>query len=124
MFDEFLMRIRDFEAQIVALHTHLQTMGSNVPKEAEPVAEAWIPAYLDGVSGDFTAEMLGSKAKTELASVRERGLLGHIAASVPWVQFLRNFRQLTAFEQAELILHAGLDPSVASRARKGECVKR
>src|SRR5262249_51227150 len=41
---------------------------------------------LDGVSQDFTAEMPGSKAKTELASVRGRGLLGHIAASVPWVR--------------------------------------
>jgi hypothetical protein len=83
MFDEFLMCICNFEARIVALHTHLQTMGSNFPQEEEPVAEAWIPAYLDGVSGDFTAEMPGSKAKTELASVRGRGLLGHIAASVP-----------------------------------------
>jgi hypothetical protein len=38
-------------------------------------------------------------------------------------QFLRNFHQLTAFEQAELILQAALDPSVANRARKGEFVK-
>jgi hypothetical protein len=38
-------------------------------------------------------------------------------------QFLRNFRHLTAFEQAELILHAALDPAIASRARKGEFVK-
>jgi hypothetical protein len=37
-------------------------------------------------------------------------------------QFLRNYRQLTAFEQAEMILQAALDPSVASRARKGEFV--
>ena len=38
-------------------------------------------------------------------------------------QFLRNFRQQNAFEQAELILYAALDPAVASRARKGEFVK-
>ena len=38
-------------------------------------------------------------------------------------QFLRNFHQLTAFEQAELILHAALDPTIASGARKGEFVK-
>jgi hypothetical protein len=38
-------------------------------------------------------------------------------------QFLRNFRQLTAFEQAELILYATLDPSVANKAKLGECVK-
>ena len=38
-------------------------------------------------------------------------------------QFLRNFRQQNAFEQAELILYAALDPVIASRARKGEFVK-
>ena len=38
-------------------------------------------------------------------------------------QFLRNFRQQNAFEQAELILYAALDPAIASRARKGEFVK-
>ena len=34
-----------------------------------------------------------------------------------------NFRQLNAFEQAELILQAALDPAIASRAKKGEFVK-
>ena len=38
-------------------------------------------------------------------------------------QFLRNFHQLTAFEQAELILHAALDPTIASRAKKGDFVR-
>src|SRR3989454_6057083 len=38
-------------------------------------------------------------------------------------QFLRNFRQRNAFEQAELILQAALDPAMASRAKKGEFVK-
>jgi hypothetical protein len=38
-------------------------------------------------------------------------------------QFLRNFRQQNAFEQAELILRAALDPTTASRARGGELVK-
>ena len=38
-------------------------------------------------------------------------------------QFLRNFRQLTAFEQAEMILYAALDPAIAGKARKGEFVK-
>ena len=42
---------------------------------------------------------------------------------VGFFQFLRNFRQLTAFEQAELILRAALDPSIASRARRGEFVQ-
>ena len=38
-------------------------------------------------------------------------------------QFLRNFRQYNAFEQAELILRAALDPTIARRAKKGEFVK-
>jgi len=43
---------------------------------------------------------------------------GNMAGYVGFFQFLRNFRQRNAFEQAELILQAALDPSVASRARK------
>jgi hypothetical protein len=35
-------------------------------------------------------------------------------------QFLRNFRQRNAFEQAELILQAALDPAIASKAMRGE----
>jgi hypothetical protein len=42
---------------------------------------------------------------------------------VGFFQFLRNFPQQNAFEQAEMILHAALNPSVASRARKGDFVK-
>jgi hypothetical protein len=34
----------------------------------------------------------------------------------------RNFHQLTAFEQAEMILYAALDPTIASRAKQGEFV--
>ena len=41
---------------------------------------------------------------------------------VGFFQFLRNFRQHNACEQAELILQAALDPGMASRAKKGECV--
>ena len=42
---------------------------------------------------------------------------------VGFFQFLCNFHQLTAFEQAEMILYAALDPSIASKAKKGEFVK-
>jgi hypothetical protein len=42
---------------------------------------------------------------------------------VSFFQFLRNFRQLTACEQAEMILYAALDPAVASRARTGDFVR-
>ena len=38
-------------------------------------------------------------------------------------QFLRNFRSHNAFAQAALILHAALDPSIASKARKGDFVR-
>jgi hypothetical protein len=38
-------------------------------------------------------------------------------------QFLRNFQQLTAFAQAELILYAALDPAVAGKARTGDFVR-
>jgi hypothetical protein len=41
---------------------------------------------------------------------------------VGFFQFLRNFHQLTAFEQAEMILYAALDPAVARRGKKGEFV--
>ena len=41
---------------------------------------------------------------------------------VGFFQFLRNFRQHNAFEQTEFILRAALDPTIASRARKGEFV--
>ena len=42
---------------------------------------------------------------------------------VGYFQLLRNFRQHNAFEQAELILRAALEPTIASRAKKGEFVK-
>jgi len=42
---------------------------------------------------------------------------------VGFFQFLRNVRYQNAFEQAEMILCAALDPSIASRARKGEFVR-
>ena len=52
-----------------------------------------------------------------------RGLSkGNLPGDVGFFQFLRNFRQQNAFEQAELILQAALDPTIASRAKKGEFV--
>ena len=38
-------------------------------------------------------------------------------------QFLRSFHQLTAFEQAEMILYAALDPAVTGKTRKGDFVR-
>ena len=37
---------------------------------------------------------------------------------VGFFQFLRNFRQQNAFEQAGLILRAALDPTIAWKARR------
>jgi len=46
----------------------------------------------------------------------------HLPGYGGFFQFLRNFPQLTAFEQAEMILYAALDPVIASRARQGDFV--
>ena len=43
---------------------------------------------------------------------------------IGFFQFLRNFRQQNACEQAELILQAALDPTIARKAKKGELVTR
>jgi len=47
---------------------------------------------------------------------------GNLPGYVGFFQFLRNFRQYNACEQAELILRAALDPTIARRARKGALV--
>jgi hypothetical protein len=52
----------------------------------------------------------------------QAGSKTNLPGYVGFFQFLRNFHQLTAFEQAEMILYAALDPAVASRAKKGEFV--
>jgi hypothetical protein len=41
---------------------------------------------------------------------------------VGFCQCLRNFHPLTAFEQAEMMVYAALDPAIASRARPGTWV--
>ena len=45
-----------------------------------------------------------------------------LAGYVGVFQFLRNCRQQNAFEPAERILRAALDPAIARRAKKGEFV--
>ena len=47
----------------------------------------------------------------------------NVPGYVGFFQCLRNVRQQNAFEQAELILRAALDPPIASRARGGEFVR-
>jgi hypothetical protein len=45
-----------------------------------------------------------------------------LPGDVGFFQCLRHFHQLTAFELAEMILYAALDPAVARRGKKGEFV--
>jgi hypothetical protein len=47
----------------------------------------------------------------------------NLPGDVGFVQCLRNFRQRHAFEQAEFILPAALDPAITRRARQGEFVR-
>jgi transposase-like protein len=78
--------------------------------------------YARGDVHENRAECLFSLLKPYLRVFRgisKSNLPGYLG----FFQFLRNFRYRNAFEQAELILQAALDPSVASRARRGEFVK-
>jgi transposase-like protein len=77
--------------------------------------------YARGDVHENRAECLFSLLKPYLRVFRgisKTNLPGYVG----FFQFLRNFRQLTAFEQAEMILYAALDPAIASRAKKGEFV--
>jgi transposase-like protein len=77
--------------------------------------------YARGEVHENRAECLFSLLKPYLRVFRgisKTNLPGYVG----FFQFLRNFRQQTAFEQAELILQAALDPTIASRARRGEFV--
>ena len=77
--------------------------------------------YARGEVHENRAECLFSLLKSYLRvfwGVSQTTLPG----SGDFFQFLRNFHQLTAVEQAEMILYAALDPAVASRAKKGEFV--
>ena len=79
-------------------------------------------AYTRGDVHENRAECLFSLLKPYLRvfrGVSKTNLPGYVG----FFQFLRNFYQLTAFEQAEMILYAALDPAVAGKARKGDFVR-
>ena len=78
--------------------------------------------YARGDVHENRAECLFSLLKPYLRAFRGISKL-NLPGYVGFFQFLRNFRQLNAFEQAELILQAALDPAIARRAKKGEFVK-
>jgi transposase len=78
--------------------------------------------YARGEVHENRAECLFSLLKPYLRVFRglsKCNLPGYLG----FFQFLRNVRHQNAFEQAELILQAALDPTIASRARRGEFVK-
>jgi transposase len=78
--------------------------------------------YARGDVHENRAECLFSLLKPYLRVFRglsKTNLPGYLG----FFQFLRNFRAQNAFEQAELILQAALDPAIASRAKKGEFAK-
>src|SRR4029450_11726288 len=78
--------------------------------------------YARGDVHENRAECLFSLLKPYLRvfrGVSKFNLPGYLG----FFQFLRNFHQLRGFEQAEMILYAALDPSIASKAKKGEFVK-
>ena len=78
--------------------------------------------YVRGDVHENRAECLFSLLKPYLRVFRgisKYNLPGYLG----FFQFLRNFHQLTAFEQAEMILYAALDPAVSGKARKGDFVQ-
>jgi hypothetical protein len=78
--------------------------------------------YARGEVHENRAECLFSLLKPYLRVFR--GLSKYnLSGYVGFLQFLRNVRQQNAYEQAELILRAALDPAIASRARRGEFVR-
>jgi hypothetical protein len=77
--------------------------------------------YARGEVHENRAECLFSLLKPYLRvfrGVSKRNLPGYIG----FFQFLRNFRQHNACEQAELILRAALEPTIACKAKKGAFV--
>ena len=77
--------------------------------------------YARGEVHENRAECLFSLLKPYLRVFRGISKF-NLPGYVGFFQFLWNIRQRNAFEQAELILCAALNPSIASRARKGEFV--
>jgi transposase-like protein len=77
--------------------------------------------YARGEVHENRAECLFSLLKPYLRVFRGIGKC-NLPGYVGFFQFLRNMRQRNAFEQAELILQAALDPAIASRAKRGEFV--
>jgi hypothetical protein len=128
-----LQATRDFTVQTVqqAADLALQT-GSRLYTDSASSYQAlkgYVHDYVNHTQKEYArgevhenrAECLFSLLKPYLRVFR--GLSKYnLPGYVGFFQFLRNFRQRNACEQAELILWAALDPAIASRAKKGELV--
>jgi hypothetical protein len=77
--------------------------------------------YARGDAHENRAECLFSLLKPYLRVFRGVSKI-NLPGYIGFFQFLRNFRQYTACEQAELILQAALDPTIARKAKQGEFV--
>ena len=98
-------------------------------RQTWPISHNWLPStnhtqqeYARGDVHENRAECLFSLLKPYLRVFRGISKF-NLPGYVRFFQFLRNFRQHNACEQAELILRAALDPTIASRAKKGGFVK-
>jgi transposase len=128
-----LQATRDFTVKTVqkAANLAMQT-GSRLSTDSASSYQAlkgYVHAFVNHTQKEYArgdvhenrAECLFSLLKPYLRvfrGVRKGNLPGYVG----FFQFLRNFRQYTAFEQAELSLRAALDPAIARRAKKGEFV--
>ena len=79
-------------------------------------------AYARGEVHENRAEWLFSLLKPSLRVFRGLSKT-HLPGDVGCFQCVRTVRPQNAFEQAELILQAAVDPAVASRASRGEFVQ-
>ena len=124
---------RDFTVQTVQKAANLAVQaGSRLYTDSASsyrAVKGYVHAYVNHTQQEYArgdvhenrAECLFSLLKPYLRVFRgisKENLPGYVG----FFQFLRNFRQLNACEQAELILQAALDPAIARRAKKGEFV--
>jgi hypothetical protein len=80
------------------------------------------PESARGEVHEHQAACLVSRLQPDLRGLRGIGTC-NLPGSLAFFQVRRNMRQRKAFEQAELILQAALDPTMASKARRGAFVK-
>jgi hypothetical protein len=80
-------------------HTQKESARGEVHENRAECLFSWLKPYLRVFRG-----------------ISKRNMPGYVG----FFQFLRNFRHRNAFEQAEMLLQAALDPAIASRARGGE----